>query len=53
VFELTCQGSDVTVVPVDELLVVRTVDSKAGIAVNIPMTREAFALLAKPEVAAV
>jgi hypothetical protein len=43
--ELTCQGSEVSVVPVNDLRVIRAVDTKAGIVINIPVTATTLAAL--------
>lgn len=49
--EITCQDSEVTVVPIDELRVIRVRDSLAGIIINIPLTAVALAALVIEEVA--
>jgi hypothetical protein len=51
--EITCQESDVSVVPLkDDGTLIRVCDLLAGIAINIPLTAEAFAALLEPEAAA-
>jgi hypothetical protein len=47
--EITCQDSDVSVVPLGELVIIRAYDVLAGIAINIPLAAEAFAALLEPE----
>jgi hypothetical protein len=43
--DLTFQGADVSVVPVDDLMVIRARDDQTGMAVNIPVTSRTFASL--------
>lgn len=47
--EITCQDSEVTVVPIDELRVIRVRDLLAGITINIPLTAVALAALVLDE----
>lgn len=47
--EITCQDSEVTVVPLDELRIIRVRDVLAGITINVPMTAVALAALVLDE----
>lgn len=49
VLEITCQDSEVTVVPLNELRVIRVRDLLAGITINIPLTAAALASLVLDE----
>ena len=50
--EITCQASDVKVVPVDNIRVIRAYDTISGIIINIPLTALALASLVSEAVAA-
>lgn len=41
--EITCQASDVKVLPVDDLRVIRAYDLISGVIINIPLTAAALA----------
>ena len=41
--EITCQDSEVTVVPVNDLRIIRVCDVLTGITINIPLTAVALA----------
>lgn len=43
--EITCQASEVKVLPVDDLRVIRAYDFLSGVIVNIPVTAAALAVL--------
>lgn len=43
--EITCQASEVKVVPVDDLRVIRAYDFLSGVIINIPVTAVTLAAL--------
>jgi len=53
VLEITCQGSEVRIVPCDDLWVIRAVDELAGIIINIPVEASDLAALLPAEVLSV
>ena len=53
VLEITCQDSEVVVLPCDDLWVIRACDRLTGIVVNIPVTTTALAALLPAEILAI
>lgn len=48
--EITCQGSEVEIIPVEDCIVLRITDA-SGIKINIPLSEQALAMLCETALA--